>query len=249
MDEVTIDEETMKYHRPKSNASSYSGESEDDEIEKDQALISADSGTLKVRREKRLAMNRASARARRRRKKDLLDILSAQVTDLKHQNQAQQGANETLNARVEQLEAALSQAKTTITAITSSSGAGFSLGQPHGTSGASTINSSNDEARLRSLVLGGLSGGLSGGTSGLGDSFINARVHQYLQQQNQMTNGMGTSGGLGRIYPQLHQQQTSELGSLSGFSNLGSLLGQNFGQGRVSTQDLLSAIELLAISS
>lgn len=228
----------MKY-RPKSNTSSYSEESEDDEIDRDQASVSADSGTLKVRREKRLAMNRASARARRRRKKDLLDILSAQVTDLKNHNQTLQGANETMNARVEQLEAALNQAKTTITAITSSGGAGFSLGQPLGTAGASTINSSNDEARLRSLLLGGL----SGGAGGLGDSFINARVAQLLQQQNQMT-GMGTSGGLGRIYPQLQQQQTSDLGSLTGFSNLGSLLGQNFGQSRVSTPDLLWAIEL-----
>ena len=83
------------------------------------AAASIGTDLSKLRREKRLAMNRASARARRKRKKVLLDSLANQVTELTKRNQAVQLANETLRAKVDQLESALSQAQATIASLLS----------------------------------------------------------------------------------------------------------------------------------
>lgn len=248
-------DETMKFPTKANVSSGSEGDDSDDEtFTKDHGSVSSNTAanpeTLKVRREKRLAMNRASARARRRRKKDLLDTLSTQVSDLTNQKQALQTANEGLKARVEQLEAALHQATNTITAIASaSSGASGLSSTTIGGGGGNT-----DEARLRSLLLGaGISGGGCNGTAGsgiglgLGDSFINARAAQLLQQQNQMKllEGLGASGagggGLGRIFPPQQQQPSSADLGFAGLQTLGSLLSQNLGQNRVSTPDFLSS--------
>lgn len=126
-----------------------------------------------ARREKRLAMNRASAKARRKRKKVMLDTLSAQVNDLQTVNQALTSTNESLQTRVRQLETALVQANATITALrggggaaaggTSSSGAsgsgsGTTVGTSHtGMPSSSTTptTANNQEAALiRALLTG-----------------------------------------------------------------------------------------------
>lgn len=84
------------------------------------------SSFLSMRREKRLAMNRASARARRRRSKVLLSSLSSQVSNLTQENQALRERNEKLNERIEQLENALKHAHTTIATL-----AGDASRKPH----------------------------------------------------------------------------------------------------------------------
>lgn len=71
----------------------------------------------RFRREKRLAMNRASARARRKKKKVMLESLGHQVTELTKKNQSLQGTNETLIRKIDRLETALSQARETIASL------------------------------------------------------------------------------------------------------------------------------------
>ena len=72
----------------------------------------------RLRKEKRLAMNRESARNRRKRKKMLIESLEAQVTALKNSNQQYQLTNEALSARVRALESDLAVARTTIRQLT-----------------------------------------------------------------------------------------------------------------------------------
>jgi bZIP transcription factor len=80
------------------------------------------------RRAKRLAMNRESARNRRKRKKVLIQTLEVQVAEVSKSNQNYQLANETLSARVRTLENELMMARNTINQLTSAAG----LGNPQG---------------------------------------------------------------------------------------------------------------------
>lgn len=68
----------------------------------------------RLRREKRLAMNRESARARRKRKKVLLQTMEQQVAEMTKRNQQFQLTNESLTARVNELETELGIARSTI---------------------------------------------------------------------------------------------------------------------------------------
>jgi bZIP transcription factor len=72
-----------------------------------------------IRREKRLAMNRESARNRRKRKKVLIQTLEIQVTEISKSNQQYQLANESLSAKVRALENELAIARNTIAQLTS----------------------------------------------------------------------------------------------------------------------------------
>lgn len=202
------------------------------------ASQSLDENVLRSRREKRLAMNRASARARRKRKKELLGSLAGQVQELTNQNQTLQSKNDTLSSRIEQLEAALAQAQTTITTLSSGNAASMqSLHQPHAASAAG-VGQLSDSA-LRSLLLGsGLSGASGLGlSSAFGDSLLNARAAQQLELQNQLrllnaTSGFGAAGlgGSGG----LHQHAAADrIGALGGVTGLGSFLGGGLGQGMV----------------
>lgn len=97
-------------------------DSEDDDSEAKKLKAGGRGGDLsRLRREKRLAMNRESARARRKRKKVLLETLEQQVADLAKRNQRFQLANETLSAKVHQLESELSVARSTITLLSQQS--------------------------------------------------------------------------------------------------------------------------------
>jgi len=95
----------------KSDASSDSGDSTND----------AAKGPLdrlaQLRREKRLKMNRESARKRRRRKKDLLEKLEQQVEALTAQNQRFMMMSDSLSARVKNLESELAMARSTIAVL------------------------------------------------------------------------------------------------------------------------------------
>ena len=74
-------------------------------------------GMSKVKRERRLAMNRSSARARRKRKKVLLDSLANQVSELTKRHDSLELTNSTLQARIQQLQSSLVQAQATITTL------------------------------------------------------------------------------------------------------------------------------------
>lgn len=74
----------------------------------------------RLRRQKRLAMNRESARNRRKRKKMLLETLEKQVEEMNQVNTRLRTTNEALTARVTQLESELTMSKSTIAMITGS---------------------------------------------------------------------------------------------------------------------------------
>jgi hypothetical protein len=69
----------------------------------------------RLRRQKRLAMNRESARARRKRKKCLIETLEEHVAELTQKNRRYQIATETLTSKVNKLESDLTLARSTIT--------------------------------------------------------------------------------------------------------------------------------------
>jgi hypothetical protein len=141
------DDEEQKFDNraePKEYASSAedsNGHSEDEDMQEGEDADSTNlSGRPKevqtVRREKRLAMNRASARARRKRKKTLLDSLANQLTELTKRNQTLQLSNDTFQGRSEQLESALSQAQATISSLVADISRGSAMQPPHQQRGA-----------------------------------------------------------------------------------------------------------------
>jgi hypothetical protein len=95
----------------------------------DTALLSKGSGEeqeptdalTRLRRQKRLAMNRESARARRKRKKCLIESLEEHVAELTQKNRRYQIATETLTTKVNKLESDLGLARSTITYLSSQS--------------------------------------------------------------------------------------------------------------------------------
>jgi myosin heavy subunit len=141
----------------KCNASSEDDYDEDDRSEsdendeKEQGDSSNPNELSRVRREKRLAMNRASARARRKRKKVLLDSLANQLTDITKQNQTLQRSNDTLRARVEQLEPLLAQAQATISALVLQAGPSLQHHLQLGAT-ATSLDTATQES-IRSLLL------------------------------------------------------------------------------------------------
>jgi hypothetical protein len=70
-----------------------------------------------IQRERRLALNRASARDRRKRKKDMLDTLGHQVMDLKKKLEVSDNENKKLRARVAELHSALKQTELTVATL------------------------------------------------------------------------------------------------------------------------------------
>lgn len=71
-----------------------------------------------LRREKRLEMNRVSARKRRQRKKEKMEELEQQVTEMKRQHQQLQWKNENLTENVQALKSELTAARSTIALMT-----------------------------------------------------------------------------------------------------------------------------------
>ncbi|CAB9509023.1 expressed unknown protein [Seminavis robusta] len=96
--------------------------SDDDESQEESMKTEADYSNLeRLRKQKRLAMNRESARNRRKFKKEKLETLAAQVERLNQANQALQATVQTLSGKVQQLEGELSVARSTIAVLTGSS--------------------------------------------------------------------------------------------------------------------------------
>lgn len=175
-----------------------------DEEEEEEEVSDDDSDNIpdelsKARKEKRLAMNRASARTRRKRKKVLLESLTNEVTNLTKANQTLQDANDTLRGRVEQLEAALGQAQATI-ASTLTASVSARVQPRYG------LMEQNQEDVLRSLLLGGSAPAMN--QSVLGNQLLNAQAAQLFGQQ---------AGARGLLY-NAYQANQEALGAQQSFS-------------------------------
>lgn len=115
---------------PRGEADSESDDEDElDETEAGKDLKDTEEGkgmdTLtRLRREKRLAMNRESARARRKRKKILIESLEQQVADLTRSNQKFKRENEHLVVRVETLSEKVSEQDKELTLLRSVVGKG-----------------------------------------------------------------------------------------------------------------------------
>lgn len=101
-----------------SRESSYEGDDSQDPSDASQKPSESLSSTQpnydtyqRMRKEKRLAMNRETARARRKRKKDLLESLGAKVTELSQQNIQLRSTAQSLRNRNQQLEQELQALK------------------------------------------------------------------------------------------------------------------------------------------
>jgi hypothetical protein len=202
----------------KRNASSEDDYDEDDRSEsdendeKEQGDSSNTNELSRVRREKRLAMNRSSARARRKRKKTLLDTLANQLTDITKRNQTFQRTNDTLRARVEQLESALAQAQATISTLVVEARPSLQHHQQLGATGTS-LNAASQES-IRSLLLAAAPAlnptptTTASAVFSLGDQLLSAQaVHLLGRQIGQQNRGPALleAAGLGglRYHPDL----------------------------------------------
>lgn len=114
------------------------------------------SDAAKLRKEKRLAMNRSSARARRKKKKVLSESLAKQVSELTKRNQTAQLTNKSLQQKVDHLDSALAQAQTMIASLvaTAGDGAGEALRRQRqgGFNQQTSVNPSHDQESLRALL-------------------------------------------------------------------------------------------------
>lgn len=125
----------------------------------------------RLRRQKRLAMNRESARARRKRKKALIETLEEHVNELTKRNQRYQMATESLTAKVNKLESDLAISRSTIQLLTSQ-------GRP-------------DQQQLVMPSLQSADLGLGPG----GNAEIRRLIQAQAMQQSQMGGGAAGFGG------------------------------------------------------
>jgi hypothetical protein len=186
--------------------------SESDENDERELGDSSNTNELsRVRKEKRLAMNRASARARRKRKKTLLNTLANQVTEITKRNQTFQRTNDTLRARVEQLESALAQAQATISTLVVEARPSLQHHQQLGATGTS-LNAASQES-IRSLLLAAAPAlnptptTTASAIFSLGDQLLSAQaVHllgRQIGQQNRSTLLVAARLGDLRYHPDL----------------------------------------------
>lgn len=227
--------EAKQSNSPKEELSSEeedNGQSEDDELDNGHNLKHQGDELSRARREKRLAMNRASAKARRKRKKVLLDSLANQVLDLTKRNQALELTNKTLRARLEQFESALAQAQATITALVAE--ARSPIKDQLGVVGVtSSLTSAVHQDSLRSLLMGdtpSFSNGSSiasvadAAAGSLENKLFHAQAAQLLGQQ-QLDQQTAAASLLDSLALRGLRYQPSLLGSLA--NQTSPLLGQN----------------------
>lgn len=169
----------------KEDLSSTDGSDEEDRLsqEKTSEQSKSDSGfdnLERLRRQKRLAMNRESARNRRRRKKTLLETLEKQVEEMNKINQNLRATNEALTGRVAHLEGELNVAKSTIAMLSGGGGPGqqsqFGLGGSAAASGFPGVGAGGgDHLSLLAARQG------FGGSLGPGSFLSDPSAFQYRQ--------------------------------------------------------------------
>ena len=150
----------------------------------------------RLKREKRLAMNRECARARRRRKKLRMELLDNRVQELAQKNNRIQDDNMALRARVMQLEAELGAAKSNIGLDASSllgGAGGVGLGGYDAMSNQALIAEKlNLQRRAALAAFGGSSsgspasglGGFMGSAGGKSDQATALRYMQLMQAKS-----------------------------------------------------------------
>lgn len=154
----------------------------------------------RLRREKRLAMNRESARARRKRKKVLLETLEQQVADLAKRNQRYQVANESLTAKVHQLETDLAMARQTIAMLTNQN-AGGSAGQPGGVNAALASRDFSQQDAIRRFLQAQSQGGAGRGLQGLTEESLLRQNALDFHALSQASRESAMASVLGRMGP------------------------------------------------
>ena len=161
----------------------------------------------KLKREKRLAMNRESARARRRRKKLRLDSLEHRTEGLSQRQHALVLENQSLKARVVQLEAELARTRAMggrggslsilqQQAMMASRMGGSSAGLPFGVMGSGMGEDSELQYLQRQMMSG--NAGAAAGSAGLSSERA-ARIAAMQDLQSQIQNSYPAStspGGL-----------------------------------------------------
>ena len=190
-----------------------------------------------LKREKRLAMNRESARARRRRKKIRLETLEQQAEDLNQRHHSLMLSNQQLKTRVAQLEGELATFSSTRAAAGVGVGGidrsnllgGGSFGGQDVASLAATANlglSVEQRARHQQAALARRGGG-SNVLAGLGMAGIDPDM-QYLQMQQQLLSASrgtaadeapgtaGNSSAAARLMALEDLQRRSQLAALRG---------------------------------
>ncbi|GKY95888.1 hypothetical protein MPSEU_000549400 [Mayamaea pseudoterrestris] len=141
-------------------------------------------GDGQSRKLKRLHMNRESARARRKRKKVLMESLEQQVSDLMKRNQVYRLVNESLTTQVQQLESDLAVANATIVMLrTNNSNAAAANGSNNG-------SLSSSQQQQQSHLFGG--GNAANVSNAAGDmmsshsasSSNDSAIHRFLASQH-----------------------------------------------------------------
>eukprot|EP00797_Seminavis_robusta_P012740 Sro199_g084490.2 (360) ;mRNA; r:74681-75838 len=168
-----------------------------------------------LKREKRLAMNRESARARRRRKKYRLETLEQRAEDLSQRHHNLVLANQGLKARVAQLEGELAASRPGGTGIgVLAGGAGTGAGMVAGGSdsagraafGAATAGLTAEQRASLGMAHFGASASSSSlpsssfgmGRAGLSDHELQfLQMQQLMAQQEDSLSGVGSSEGAG----------------------------------------------------
>jgi regulator of replication initiation timing len=111
------DEQKKRAMIPKASYSSSGGDDEDSYDDEQDPSLAGNPPVEIAKRAKRLAMNRDSARARRKRKKETLESLGNHSSELADQNRTLRLENEALRSRTQVLESSLGQAQATINAL------------------------------------------------------------------------------------------------------------------------------------
>ena len=165
------------------------------------------------RREKRLAMNRESARARRKRKKMLIETLEQQVSELTRNNEKFKSENGQLVVRVESLSERLAEQEKELVLLRSIVGK---------TQGAHFVSSQSPAHG--SMTSGAVSAAMHGSVGmsmppnfaiGISDPTSDVSLRRFLHSQNLSSLGTGTSGFHYGVPPNrgIDQQILSRIGT------------------------------------
>jgi hypothetical protein len=188
------------------------------------------SDKLRQKKEQRLAMNRASARERRRRKRVLLERLEARVLELTKEVQTLQEVNDGLHSHISKLETELAKSHAVIASLSATT----RHGPPSVLDALSRAGVERQQAQLRSLLLRG-AGGLGdflvpiggAGPARLSDALAEHQMLLDLQAQRHNHNLLHegfVSGALAGVNPAQRVAPLAGLGAAG--AGRGSLLGR-----------------------
>jgi bZIP transcription factor len=166
------------------------------------AATEGDSGEpdkyAKLRREKRLAMNRESARNRRKQKQVLIKSLEEQVAELRKTNQQYQITIESLSSKNRTLENELTMSRITIAQLSNANtaNAGIAAPQQHHLFGGSLIPHHQQPLQLQQIP------------TSLEQTTQTNLQQQQQHQQHTLFSTIGTSSGAQNVFDSVFSNQT-----------------------------------------